>query len=77
MTFMTLILQWLVTLVISYALSPKPQVDPPAALEDIKVPSADEGKEIGVVFGTVWIESPNVVWYGDLHAAPIKAKGKK
>ena len=30
-----------------------------------------------VVFGTVWLRSPNVLWYGDLRAEPIKKGGKK
>lgn len=77
MSFLSLLLIQLVTMAISYALTPKPETKPPAALEDFKVPSAEEGKELGVVFGTVWIESPNVVWYGNLKAVPIKARDKK
>jgi len=77
MDFITLIILQLISLVVSYSLAPKPETEPPAALQDFKVPSAEEGKELGVVFGTVWIESPNVTWYGDLKAVPIKANGKK
>jgi len=53
-------------------LAPKPQNAKPASLQDFNVPVAEEGKEIPVVFGTVNIKSPNVVWYGDLRLLPIK-----
>ncbi|MGR9107769.1 MAG: hypothetical protein ACU843_12630 [Gammaproteobacteria bacterium] len=51
----------------------------PATLEDIDVPVAEEGKTIGVVFGTVDLEDQNVVEYGNLYTDPIrlKAGGKK
>lgn len=64
-----LILSW----VISYALAPKPQNAKPASLDDVNAPTAEEGREIGIVFGTVWIESPNVVWFGDFDTSPIRA----
>jgi hypothetical protein len=47
-------------------LMPKPQDKVPASLEDFDIPVAEEGIEIPVVFGTVNIKSPKVVWYGDL-----------
>lgn len=63
--------------VLSYALMPKPQTQPPAGLGDIKAPTAEEGREIPVLFGTRDIESPNVVWYGHLRTVAIKKKGGK
>jgi len=63
---------------ISAALAPKPQPPKPAGLADVDAPTAEEGKAIPVIFGTVWLASPNVVWYGDLRTSPIrKAGGKK
>ena len=44
---------------------PKPQVRPPDTFDSIKVPSAEEGRAIPVLFGTRVISGPNVVWYGD------------
>jgi hypothetical protein len=71
----------LALLVISYyvsaALAPKPPQPKPAALEDFDIPLAEEGRAIPVVFGTVVINSPSVMWYGDLRSTPIKEKGGK
>ncbi|HXK55071.1 MAG TPA: hypothetical protein PLZ16_00365 [Gammaproteobacteria bacterium] len=60
-----------------YALTPKPQNQPPAGLDDLEVPTAEEGKEIPVLFGTRELKGANVVWYGDLNTKAIKAKGGK
>lgn len=68
---------FIAALVLSYALMPKPQTQPPAGLGDIKAPTAEEGREIPVLFGTRDIESPNVVWYGHLRTVAIKKKGGK
>lgn len=69
-----LVITWL----ISYALAPKPQVQKPASMDDLNIPNAEEGKEIPVVFGTVLLRSPTVVWHGDLKTKAIRAKqGKK
>lgn len=67
-----------VSALISIALQPKPPAPKPAALEDFEAPTAEEGRPIPVVFGSVLIRGANVVWYGDLAADPIKKKsGKK
>lgn len=62
---------------ISYAMQPKPQSRPPAGLNEIKAPTAEEGREIPVLFGTRDITGPNVVWYGHLRTVAIKKKGGK
>lgn len=62
---------------ISAALAPKPQQPKPAALQDFDVPVAEEGRPIPVVFGTVTLTGPNVLWYGDLRSTPIRSKGGK
>jgi uncharacterized membrane protein len=67
----------IVALIISYVMMPKPKVPRPSALEDFNVPTAEDGREVAMVFGTVWIDDPNVVWYGDLRTTPIKVKGGK
>lgn len=63
--------------VISAALAPKPPTQPPAALEDFSIPVAEEGRPIPVVFGTVTITGPNVLWYGNLRSTPIKSSAGK
>lgn len=63
---------FIVALAISYAAVPKPQSTPPAGLNDIQAPTAEEGREIPVLFGTREITGPNVVWYGDLRVEAVK-----
>ncbi|TPI10277.1 hypothetical protein [Mesorhizobium sp. B4-1-1] len=68
---------WQIALaIISFAsqllLGPKPQNAKPKSLEDFQAPTAEEGRELGVAFGTVDIADPNVTWYGDLLRRAIK-----
>lgn len=56
---------------------PRPDTPKPATLDQFDVPTAEEGRSIPVVFGTVWHESPNVVWYGDLRTEAVKEKSGK
>jgi hypothetical protein len=65
-----------INLIVSYVLRPKPQTQPPAGLSEIKVTTAEDGKELGVLFGCRYVHG-NVVWYGDLRTTPIKVKGGK
>ncbi|MBZ9659766.1 hypothetical protein LB523_11990 [Mesorhizobium sp. ESP-6-4] len=57
---------------IQLALTPKPPNAKPKSLEDFQAPTAEEGREIPVVFGTSDIADPNVTWYGDLKRQAIK-----
>jgi len=66
-----------VMLFATYALAPKAQSTPPPGMDQIKVPTAEEGREIPVLFGCREIKSPNVVWYGDMRTNAIKSKGGK
>lgn len=38
----------------------------PASLDEFNIPTAEEGREYPVLYGTDWFTDPNVVWYGDL-----------
>ena len=68
---------FVVALVVGLAMMPKPQTAPPAGLGDIQAPTAEEGREIPVLFGTKDVKGPNVVWYGDFSSKAVKAKGGK
>ena len=59
------------------ALAPRPPQPRPPSVEDFEVPTAEEGREIPVVFGTVLIKSPNVVWYGDIRYSRVRTKAGK
>lgn len=67
----------IVSIVLSIVLAPKPPQAKDPSINDISVPVATESDPIPVVFGTVWIEAPNVVWYGALRALPIFSSGGK
>lgn len=57
---------------ISYAMMPKPPAaQPPSEIKDFDLPTAEEGRPIPVVFGTVKITGANVLWYGDLSSTAI------
>lgn len=68
---------FVVSAVVSYAVAsltmPSTSTPPrkPAGLGDFNVPTAEEGREIPVIFGTVEQRGPNVVWYGDLKTTDV------
>ncbi len=67
----------IVSSLIMSALAPKPPKPKPATISDVDAPIAEEGVEIPVIFGTVWMRGPNVLWYGDMATTAIKTKGGK
>lgn len=66
-----------VALILAYVLAPRPTAPKAANLYDFDIPTAVDGKPVPVIFGTVWISSFNVLWYGDLSATPVKKKAGK
>ncbi len=68
---------FIVALVIGVAMAPKPQTQPPAGFDEIQAPTAEEGREIPVLFGTRDLKGPNVVWYGDFSSVAVKKSGGK
>jgi hypothetical protein len=78
-TFIARLVLGLALSAISYALNPRPKTETPqaAGLDEFSLPTAEEGRPIPVVFGTVLITGPNVVWAGDLRVDPIRKKGGK
>lgn len=57
-----------------YTRIPKPQAAPRPGLGEIQAPTADPSRDIPVIFGTVDLNAPNTVWYGDLRTVAIKEK---
>lgn len=58
-------------------LRPRPPEVKPAALDEFNFPTAETGKPVPVIFGTVTLRSPNVVWYGDLKYTRVRSGGQK
>jgi hypothetical protein len=67
----------LILTAIGFLLRPKPEPPKPNTLDDFDVPVTKEGAEVGKVYGTVWIDAPQIVWYGDFKAEAIKKKEPK
>jgi hypothetical protein len=70
----------LVLLVASYAitmLTMKTQNQQAATLEDFDIPQVDEGTPHAVVFGDVWLDGWQVLWFGNYRTSKIQSKGKK
>jgi len=67
------ILVYIITSLISYALRPKPSTPPPSSVKpgEVEAPTVSQSDCIPVVFGTVKIENPNIVWYGNTRNEPI------
>ena len=72
--FWVMLLIYVATTVLSALLAAKNKVRP-SPLGDFQFPTAQEGRAIPVVFGTVKITGGNTVWWGDLRSSPIKAGG--
>jgi hypothetical protein len=51
--------------VVAYLISPKPKAPKNAAMQDAQEPTAEAGRELPVPFGTVTIQSPNTLWFGE------------
>lgn len=68
---------FIVALVVGYAITPKQKNQSQAGLGQVQAPTAQEGREIAVLFGTKDVSGPNVVWFGDIRTVAIKKKGGK
>lgn len=52
-------------LVVSYLLAPKPKGPKPPSVDEIDNPTAEAGKPIPKVFGSIMLTSPNLIMYAD------------
>ena len=55
----------LAAVAVGYLLMPTPKREKPAAATDLESPTADAGRPIPVVMGTVTLKGPNILWWGD------------
>jgi len=82
MGFWFMFWMWVASYVVGELLRPKPQVNNarPAGLGDFQFPTASESRPVPVVWGTVEVGGPNLVWYGNLRVTEITrtvSSGKK
>ena len=73
--FMTLLL-YAAVFVLTELLRPKPDIEgaKPGGLGDFSFPTAQEGRAVPIIWGTVRLNGPNLGWYGDLRTKSIKEK---
>jgi hypothetical protein len=50
---------------VSILLRPKVKAPKPDSVKDLEDPTADAGRPIPVVFGTVTVKGLNVLWFGE------------
>ena len=74
MWFIAQILVAVVLMVASFLLMPKPKSSSSTDTQSTDDPKASAGTPVKVVFGTVTIKDPNVLWYGDKSTHTFKVK---
>lgn len=55
-------------------LSPRVKKQKPEAVKDLEDPTADAGRTIPVVFGTITVKGLNILWFGDKSHRKYKVK---
>jgi predicted phage tail protein len=50
---------------VSLLLAPKPKKQKPPEAADFEAPTAEAGRPIPVVFGTMTVKGTNYLWYGE------------
>lgn len=64
MNFLLQLVIALVLIVVSVVLTPKVKT-PKTEIRELDDPTADAGREIPVIFGTITIRDPNILWFGE------------
>lgn len=55
-----------VVAIAAYAMQPRPPKQKRPSLDDFSIPRVEQGAPIPMIFGTITMTGPMVVWYGDL-----------
>lgn len=59
---------------VSYLLAPKIKSPKPEAVKDLEDPTAEAGRPVPVVFGTITVKGLNLLWFGDKGKRTYKVK---
>lgn len=51
--------------VVAYLIMPQPKAQKPPATSDLESPTAEAGRPLPVVFGTLTVKGGNILWYGE------------
>lgn len=74
MAFWIAIVAAVASVAISLLLAPKIKTPKPEAAKDLEDPTAEAGRPIPVVFGTVTVKGLNLLWYGNKSQRTYKVK---
>ncbi|MGC1547218.1 MAG: hypothetical protein WA777_01710 [Rhodanobacter sp.] len=75
MFFVVFLIIMLVISIAMYASMPRPKGLSPQNLTQSGVPTAEDGRDMCVVFGEAWIDDNNAINYGGIYTSPIKSSG--
>lgn len=66
-------------LFVGYLLMPKPKQAKPPSVDDLKEPTAESGRPIPVIVGSIRADDPNILFYGDkdINTREVSSGGKK
>lgn len=69
----------LVLNIVAYLIMPKPKAPQPAETKDLEDPTAEAGRPLPVVFGSVRVKGLNILWFGEKKTVmrPLKSSGGK
>ncbi len=62
--------------VIAYLLMPKPKQNKPDAAKEMEKPTAEAGRPIPALFGTITIKGSNILWWGEKYMREYKVSAK-
>lgn len=51
--------------IVAYLLAPKPKVSQPTEVQDLEDPTAEAGRPVPKVFGSMRVQAGNLLWYGE------------
>ncbi|TFH65998.1 MAG: hypothetical protein E4G91_00365 [Candidatus Zixiibacteriota bacterium] len=68
LVFWPMFFLWLASFVITDYFRESLPAQTPSGLGDFTIPTATEGRYVPLIFGTMVVQGPNVVWYGDFRA---------
>lgn len=74
MSYLALVVISIAINVVVALLMPKPKNNSPSSTREFEAPTADAGRPVPVVFGTVTVKSSNVLWYGEKATHEYKVK---
>jgi hypothetical protein len=74
MAWWLIIVVALAAVALNLLLAPKVKAPKPEAVKDLESPTAEAGRPIPVVFGTITVKGLNVLWYGDKSFVTKKVK---